>query len=150
MQKILLNRTTQFTFNRVRVEVKDMDGNWIKVNRQILTSNVFSDSRTLHVFMWILLNANYRKRTLLNGLTLDIGQLCTSRERISNACNIPQTSVYRIINRLEKCNSIVTKADRRGTIIDVVNYRVFQHGEEISGRKVGAKRAQSGRRRRRE
>ena len=116
-----------------------MNGNWIKLNRQLLTSNIFSDAKTLQVFIWILLNANYAKRTLLNGLTLDVGQLCTSRERISNACNIPQSTIYRVLKRLEKCQTIVMKPDSHGTVIEVVNYRLFQHGEVNDGQQVDSK-----------
>jgi len=117
-----------------------MDGNWIKLNRQLLTSNIFSDAKTLQIFIWILLNANFKKRTLLNGLTLNVGQLCTSRERISNACNIPESTVYRVLKRLENCQSIVIKPNNKGSVIEVVNYKVFQHGEPSNEQQMNNKR----------
>jgi len=120
-----------------------MDGNWIKVNRQILDSNVFEDAKTFKVFMWILLNANYKKRTLLNGLTLDAGQLCTSRERIASACNMHPSSVSRVLMRLQRCNSIAKKANSRGTVIEVINWGVFQHAEATPEQLSNSKRTAS-------
>jgi len=117
-----------------------MDGNWIKVNRQILESNVFEDAKTFKVFMWILLNANYKKRTLLNGLTLDAGQLCTSRERIAAACNMHPSSVSRVLTRLKRCNSIDKKPNSRGTVIEVINWGVFQHAEATGEQQTNSKR----------
>ena len=117
-----------------------MDGNWIKVNRQILDSNVFEDAKTFKVFMWILLNANYKKRTLLNGLTLDAGQLCTSRERIATACNMHPSSVSRVLTRLKRCNSIDKKANSRGSVIEVINWGVFQHAEATPEQLTNSKR----------
>ena len=115
-------------------------GNWIKVNRQILESNVFEDAKTFKVFMWILLNANYKKRTLLNGLTLDAGQLCTSRERIATACNMHPSSVSRVLTRLKRCNSIDKKPNSRGTVIEVINWGVFQHADETGEQQTNSKR----------
>lgn len=115
-------------------------GNWIKVNRQILESNVFEDAKTFKVFMWILLNANYKKRTLLNGLTLDAGQLCTSRERIATACNMHPSSVSRVLTRLKRCNSINKKPNSRGTVIEVINWGVFQHADETGEQQTNSKR----------
>ena len=117
-----------------------MDGNWIKVNRQILDSNVFEDGKTFKVFMWILLNANYKKRTLLNGLTLKAGQLCTSRERIAAACNMHASSVSRVLMRLQRCNSIIKKANSRGTVIEVINGGVFQHADSTGEQQTNSKR----------
>ena len=117
-----------------------MDGNWIKVNRQILESNVFEDAKTFKVFMWILLNANYKKRTLLNGLTLKPGQLCTSRERIATACNMHASSVSRVLMRLQRCNSIAKKSNSRGTVIEVINWGVFQHVDETGEQQTNSKR----------
>ena len=118
-------------------------GNWIKVNRQILESNVFEDAKTFKVFMWILLNANYKKRTLLNGLTLDAGQLCTSRERIATACNMHPSSVSRVLTRLKRCNSIDKKPNSRGTVIEVINWGVFQHADETGEQQTNSKRTAS-------
>ncbi len=120
-----------------------MDGNWIKVNRQILESNVFDDAKTFKVFMWILLNANYKKRTLLNGLTLDAGQLCTSRERIAAACNMHPSSVSRVLTRLKRCNSIDKKPNSRGTVIEVINWGVFQHVASTGEQQTNSKRTAS-------
>jgi len=117
-----------------------MDGNWIKVNRQILESNVFEDAKTFKVFMWILLNANYKKRTLLNGLTLNAGQLCTSRERIAAACKMHPSSVSRVLTRLKRCNSIDKKSNSRGTVIEVINWGVFQHVDATGEQQTNSKR----------
>ena len=107
-------------------------GNWIKVNRQILESGVWRDAKAYRVFSWLLLNANYKERTLLNGLTLKAGQLCTSRERIAAGCFMPKSTVNLVLRRLVNGKCIVTKPNSRGTVIDIINWGKYQQDEDTT------------------
>jgi len=102
---------------------------WVKMFKKSTHSSVFEDSHVWHVFCWLLFNANYKERTLLNGLTLKAGQLCTSRRRIAAGCFMNESRASRVLKRLQRCNIIVLKANHRGTVINIVNWGLYQQDE---------------------
>jgi len=112
---------------------------WVKTHRDILESGVWRDAKAYRVFSWLLLNANYKERTLLNGLTLKAGQLCTSRARIAAGCFMPKATVNLVLRRLVNGNCIVTKANSRGTVIGIINWGKYQHDEDTSGQQTDSK-----------
>jgi hypothetical protein len=117
---------------------------WVKTHRDILESGVWRDAKAYRVFSWLLLNANYKERTLLNGLTLKSGQLCTSRERIAAGCFMPKSTVNLVLRRLANGNCIVIKPNSRGTVIDIINWGKYQHDEDTSGQQTDSKRTANG------
>jgi len=117
---------------------------WVKTHRELLESAVWRDAKASRVFQWLLLNANYKERTLLNGLTLKAGQLCTSRKRIAAGCIMPKTTINRVLKRLVNGNCIVIKPNSRGTVIYIVNWGKYQQDEETSGPQTDRKRTANG------
>jgi hypothetical protein len=105
---------------------------WVKTHRDILESGVWRDAKAYRVFSWLLLNANYKERTLLNGLTLKSGQLCTSRERIAAGCFMPKSTVNLVLRRLANGHCIVIKPNSRGTVIDIINWGKYQQDEDTT------------------
>ena len=65
---------------------------WIKLPRRLVTDQVFEHSRLWHVYSYLLLQANYEPRTLLNGTYLDIGQCVISQEKSGLLLGIPRES----------------------------------------------------------
>jgi hypothetical protein len=112
---------------------------WVKTHRDILESGVWRDAKAYRVFSWLLLNANYKERTLMNGLTLKAGQLCTSRERIAAGCFMPKATVNLVLRRLVNGKCIVTKPNSRGTVIGIINWGKYQHDEDTSGQQTDSK-----------
>lgn len=99
-------------------------------------SGVWKDAKAYRVFSWLLWHANFKERTLLNGLTLKAGQLCTSRERIAAGCMMPKSTINLVLRRLANGNCIVMKPNSRGTLIEVVNWGKYQHDEDTSGQQT--------------
>jgi hypothetical protein len=109
---------------------------WIKLHRDMEHSGVWKDAKAYRVFSWLLWHANFKERTLLNGLTLKAGQLCTSRERIAAGCMMPKSTINLVLRRLANGNCIVMKPNSRGTLIEVVNWGKYQHDEDTSGQQT--------------
>ena len=109
---------------------------WIKLHRDMEHSGVWKDAKAYRVFCWLLWHANFKERTLLNGMTLKAGQLCTSRERIAAGCMMPKSTINLVLRRLANGNCIVMKPDSRGTLIEVVNWGKYQHDEDTSGQQT--------------
>ena len=105
---------------------------WIKLHRDMEDSGVWRDEKAYRVFSWLLWHANYKERTLMNGLTLKAGQLCTSRERIAAGCFMPKSTVNLVLRRLVNGNCIVIKPNSRGTVIDIVNWGKYQQDEDTT------------------
>ena len=98
---------------------------WIKLPRRLVTDQVFEHSRLWHVYSYLLLQANYEPRTLLNGTYLDIGQCVISQEKSCLLLGIPRESFRNQLNRLENLGLIERRVlgGRKGTFVKVLNYR---------------------------
>ena len=106
---------------------------WIKLPRRLVTDQVFEHSRLWHVYSYLLLQANYEPRTLLNGIYLDIGECVISQAISCDVVRIPRESFRNQLNRLENLGLIERRVlgGRKGTFVKVLNYREMQGKETL-------------------
>jgi len=102
-----------------------MAGDWIKLHRKILDSRVFSDEKTLKVFVWCLCRANYRDQ-FFKGESLPAGSFATGRITGSQECAMHSSSFYRALKRLEDWKIIETKSNSKWTTVSVCNWQIYQ------------------------
>ena len=98
---------------------------FIKIHRKLLEWEWFSDSHTLHVFMFLLLKSNW-KDTSWNGIALLPGQLVTSVKSICEATSLTPRSVRTCINRLKSTSTITTKTTNKYTLITIDKWASYQ------------------------
>jgi hypothetical protein len=102
---------------------------YIKLFRQILENPIMQDSRALHVFIWCLLRANYKKREVRFGgseVTLDPGEFITGRLAGSESCGMPPSTFRNALERLRRLRIISIRSDNKKSIITIVNWARFQ------------------------
>ena len=135
----------QVNKTRAANELRDelMAGDWIKLHRKLTDSAVFTDSVLLHVWIFIITKANWKKRQLRNGTWIEAGELVTSRDRIAEVCKISPHQAYRRLKTLEKLQQIALKAHSRGTHVRVLNWDTYQHESEPSAQQAHNKRTTS-------
>ena len=102
-----------------------MENGWIKLHRKITDWEWFGDSKTFHVFIFLLLNAN-RMPKKWKGYDIDTGQVVTGRIAISAATGISQQSVRTALSNLKSTNEITIKSTNKFSIITVCNYSKYQ------------------------
>jgi hypothetical protein len=98
---------------------------WIKLHRQIIDWEWFSDTTTFRVFLQLLLKANHKEKKY-RGMVLKIGTVITSREILSFETRLSIQQVRTALDKLKSTNEITIKTSSQGTIIKVVNYAKYQ------------------------
>jgi hypothetical protein len=101
-----------------------MEG-WIKLHRQIIEWEWFSDTNTFRVFLQLLLKANHKEKKY-RGMVLKVGTIITSREILAFETRLSIQQVRTALDKLKSTNEITIKTSSQGTIIEVVNYAKYQ------------------------
>lgn len=104
-----------------------MEG-WIKLHRNLLNWEWFSEPKTLAIFVYFLLSARHNEGSW-RGINLKAGELITSRESISNATGLSVQEVRTAMGKLAMTGEITTKATTKYTIVTINNYESYQSAE---------------------
>ncbi len=124
-----------------------------------MDSGMLQDHRLWALWTWCLMKATHKphKRMVCSQIvSLEAGQLVFGKAFASKELNIPPTTVYRLLKKLEKMGNIVIRVDGKISIVSIVNWDSYQvSGTESglmadgksqkSGRKTPKKRTESGR-----
>lgn len=106
-----------------------MAGDWVKLHRQTLDSQVFSDPALWHLFCWCLLKTNW-KTGWFQGVEVPAGSFATGREAAGQSLGMSGSAWYRNIKKLEAMGVIGVKANNRFTVISVLKWSFFQNTEQ--------------------
>ena len=113
---------------------------WIKLYRQITESDIWNDEENepfdrRSAWVDLLLMANHKDRqTCFDGkaITVKRGQKITSVRKLSERWRWSVNRTYRYLKLLENLEMINRESDSRRTLITIVNYEVYQNGENSS------------------
>jgi hypothetical protein len=98
---------------------------WIKIHRQIIDWEWFTDTTTFRVFLQLLLKANHKEKKY-RGMLLKVGTIITSREILAFETRLSVQQIRTALDKLKSTNEITIKTSSQGTIIEVVNYAKYQ------------------------
>ena len=98
---------------------------WIKIHRQIIDWEWFTDTTTFRVFLQLLLKANHKEKKY-RGMVLKVGTIITSRDILALETRLSVQQVRTALDKLKSTNEITIKTSSQGTIIEVVNYSKYQ------------------------
>lgn len=98
---------------------------WIKIHRQILDWEWYSDNNAFRVFMHLILKANHKDRRF-KGIELKAGSIVTSRDFLSMETGLSVRQVRTSLDKLKSTNEVTIKTSSKGTIIQLVNYEKYQ------------------------
>lgn len=103
--------------------------NWLKLNRSILTSNVFDNPKLLKVWIWCLCKASHKERDQLVGRQVEHlkeGQFIFGRKSASEELGMPESSVYNYFTQLKQMGNINIKSNNKYSVVTVRNWRFYQ------------------------
>jgi hypothetical protein len=98
---------------------------WIKLHRQILNWEWYSDNNAFRVFMHLLLKANHKDRRF-KGIELKAGSVVTSRDILAIETGLSVQQIRTSLDKLKLTNEITSETSSKGTIIQLVNYEKYQ------------------------
>jgi len=105
---------------------------WIKLHRQLLEWEWFSDSNVLSVFMYLLLSANSADGRW-QGKKVLAGQHISSIPKISNATGLSEKKVRTALKKLQSTGEIISEGAYKHTLITIVKWADFQHSNNGKG-----------------
>lgn len=98
---------------------------WIKLHRQILDWEWYSDINCSRLFIHLLLTANAKDKTW-KGIEVKRGQLITSLQNLSVETGLTLQQLRTAIKKLKSTQEITIKSTSKYTAVTVVNYEDYQ------------------------
>ena len=100
----------------------------------------FTEPNTSHLFMYLLLSANYTTQKW-QGNVIQRGQLLTKYSDIKDATGLSVHTIRTCLKRLEKTKEITIESTNKYTIITVCNYDSYQfesakHGNQLNNNRT--------------
>lgn len=120
-----------------------MTDGYIRLHRRLLEWDWFTDSATVHVLIYLLLRANWQTR-VWRGVTIEPGQVVTSRERIAESTGLTVKQVRRCLETLEAGRVIERDRAGLGQRVTLVHWAEYQIEPVSKGRRKAAERADGG------
>ena len=102
-----------------------MNEGFVKLPRNITSWRWFSDANVLKVYIYLLTKAAF-KETKWKKETLKKGQLVTGRKKLADALEISESSITRILKKLESTGDISLKANNKYTVITLLDWEKTQ------------------------
>jgi len=109
---------------------------WIKIHRGMLDNPaVCKDADHLAIWIHLLLNATHKPLDILIGskrVTLQPGELATSRKSLSEKYKLSESKVERILNLFKIEQQIEQQSFSTNRVISVLNWHKYQESEQQS------------------
>ena len=102
-----------------------MAGGWVKVYREFVSWEWYSDINVSRVFFHLLLTVNH-KEIKWQGQTLKAGEKVTSWQHLADETGLSVQNVRTAIVKLKSTGEITTRSTNKFTVISVVNWRKYQ------------------------
>lgn len=101
-----------------------MEG-WIRLHRKFSKWEWFNISEMVHLFIYLILNANHTKGTW-RGIELERGQILTGLKSLNEKTKISYQTLRTCLKRLKKTGEINIQPTNKFSIITICNYDSYQ------------------------
>jgi hypothetical protein len=98
---------------------------WIKLHRQILEWEWYSDNNCFRLFLHLLLKANHKEKRF-KGIELKVGSIVTSRDLLARETGLSSQQIRTALNKLISTNEITSITSSQGTVLQIVSYEKYQ------------------------
>lgn len=97
----------------------------IKIDRRILNWEWYSDSNMVHVFLHLLLTANYSD-SRFQGILIKRGQVLIGRLKLATALGLSERQIRTCLEKLKSTNEISIKTTNKFSIVTICKYDSYQ------------------------
>lgn len=115
---------------------------YIKIDRNILHWGWFTTVNTAHLFITLLLKANY-KDMVFEGTPIMVGSLATSLPTLSKISGLSIQQCRTALKHLKSTGEITVRTYPRYQVITIVNYKQYQEATRLLTGKQQATNRQS-------
>ena len=106
-----------------------MEKGWIKLHNKFLDWEWSDNPNMVHVFIHLLLRANYKESTW-QGFKIGRGQLVVGRRKLAKTLGLSEREIRTSLFRLKSTHEIAIKTTNRFSIITLINWDKYQGREE--------------------
>ena len=124
-----------------------MASGWIKLHRKIQKKGYYKNSKYVHLWIHLLLNANHKEKEFMWNekiIVIKEGQLLSGRRQLSVDTGISESSIERILKMLENEHQIEQQKTTKYRLITIVNWKSHQIDEQQNGQQTDNKRTTDG------
>lgn len=119
-----------------------MEG-WIKIHRQLIDWEWYTDGNTLRLFLHLLLIANHEDKKW-RGKEIKRGSTHTSISHLGKALKLSDKQIRCSLDKLKNSENVAIKGASDGTMISVCNYDSYQDLQKPKGEQKGKRGANEG------
>jgi hypothetical protein len=119
-----------------------MSGDWLKLYRRSIDSQVFSDPHLWQLFCWCLMKANW-KTGYFKGEKIAPGSFACGRVSASEELGVNASTFYKRMQKLESLGVISITGNNRFTKITVQKWAHYQDGSGDGNNEVTTKEQRS-------
>ncbi len=98
---------------------------FIKLHRQLLDWEWYTDNNVKSVFLHLLLTANFKEKNW-RGHTIKRGQTITGRVELAKTLKMSEQEVRTALKKLKKTKEITIKSTNKFSVVTLVNFEVYQ------------------------
>lgn len=117
-----------------------IDSGYIKLHRQVLQWEWYTDANTCRVFLHCLLKANWKDGSF-RGRSIPRGSFITSVATLAHDLKLSSKQIRVALEHLKETNEVAIKTTPQYSIITVVNYETYQDDGKQNGKQTANKTA---------
>lgn len=114
-------------------QIKKCEGrtmnSYVKIDRNILDWEWWSDIKTCRLFLYMILKANWKDGNF-KGINVPRGSFVSSVAKLSEGTNLTVDEVRTALKHLKSTNEITSKSYGKFTIFTINNYNTYQDNTE--------------------
>ncbi len=134
------NNNRKFIFlkcskNKLRNVRDECMNSYVKIDRNILDWEWWSDIKTSRLFFYMILKANW-KDSSFKGINISRGSFVSSLAKLSEGTNLTVDEVRTALKHLKSTNEITSKSYGKFTVFTINNYNTYQDNNEKLTNKV--------------
>jgi hypothetical protein len=107
---------------------------YVSIDRKILKWEWYQDSKMVHVFLHLLLNANHQQASW-RGIKIQRGQYLTGRLKLAAALSLTEMEIRTCLNKLKSTNEIAIHTTNKYSIITICKYDTYQKKEKVTNQR---------------
>lgn len=108
---------------------------FIKLDRKITEWGWFTDSNTLKLWIYLLVNAQYHD-SVYKGIEIKRGQLLTGRKKLARNLEMTEQQIRTCLEHLQLTNEITIKSTNKYSLITIVKYGFYQGWDDDGNQQI--------------
>lgn len=102
---------------------------FVKIDREIINSEIYADDELLAFYVRLLLQCRYKAYSI-NGIDVGRGQIFTSIRKLASVLNLNPSNTFKLLSSLEEKQIIRIEKYTRGSLITLINYECNTQNNE--------------------